>query len=109
MRRELVFIQVCDKCRSFAGPAARKQGHLRPTIVEEPCDLISIDLTSAHVSSSGLTYLLTCIDVFSKFLVAVTLHSKMAENVVQALLKHVYLKWSTPIELLSDNGKEFYI
>ena len=102
-----IFIEACEKCSSFAGAGVKKQAHLRPTVIGEPCDRFSIDLTGPHVSSNGYTYLLTCIDVFSKFLIAVPLRNKTAESVVQALLKHVYLKWGTPAELLSDNGKEF--
>ena len=69
----MVFIQACDKCSSFAGSAAKKQGHLRPTVVGEPCDRFSIDLTGPHVNSNGYTYLLTCIDIFSMFFFAVSL------------------------------------
>lgn len=50
---------------------------------------------------------MTCIDVFSKFLIAAPLSSKIADAVLQALMKHVFLKWGIPKELLSDNGKEF--
>ena len=91
----------------FCWFSCKEAGSSSTTVVGEPCDRFSIDLTGPHVSSNGYTYLLTCIDVFSKFLVAVPLRNKTAESVVQALLKHVYLKWGTPIELLSDNGKEF--
>ena len=102
-----VFIQACDKCCSFADKSKVKQSRLRPSLVGEPCQRFSIDLTGPHVMSNGYVYILTCIDVFSKFLIAVPLRSKTAENVVQALMKHVMLKWGTPVEILSDNGGEF--
>ena len=102
-----VFIQACDKCCSFSEKSNVKQSKLRPSLVGEPCQRFSIDLTGPHVMSNGYTYILTVIDVFSKFLIAVPLRNKTAEGVVQALMKHVILKWGIPVEILSDCGGEF--
>ena len=99
-----VFIAACGKCCSFSERSNVKQSKLRPSQVGEPCQRFSIDLTGPHVMSNGYVYVLTVIDVFSKFLIAVPLRNKTAEGVVEALMKQVILKWGIPVEILSDCG-----
>jgi transposase InsO family protein len=51
--------------------------------------------------------LFTAICPFSKYGVAVPIRNKEATTVAKALVDHVFLKWSLPFEVLSDQGKEF--
>lgn len=69
------------------------------------CDLVEM-IPYARINK-GYKYLLTIIDVFSKFAWAEPIKSKSAENVSLALLK-VFKQGRVPKNLQTDNGKEFY-
>jgi len=75
------------------------------------CDLIDVQALSRH--NDGIKYLLTVIDVFSKFLHMVPLKSKSGKDVsaaFQSVLKDPrYLKpfKRRPVWVRTDKGKEF--
>jgi hypothetical protein len=69
---------------------------------------VHIDLTGQHVRSrNGFTFLMTAIDYFSKFLVAVPMRNKTAEVVADAIVKHVYLVFGCCEIQVTDQGGEF--
>lgn len=80
---------VCQKVKH--GPAPR-HGPLR---IYEPNafgDRLHVDLTGPHIpSSQGCTYIMTAIDAYTRFLIAVPIRRKSAEAVAQALVERVYL------------------
>lgn len=67
------------------------------------CDLN--DMRSLMKFNEGYQYLLTVIDLFSKYAWALPLKSKKAEDVIQAF--HVILKERQPLKVQSDKGTEF--
>lgn len=61
---------------------------------------LAIDLTGPHpCSAEGHVYILTVIDTFSRFLVAVPIRNKTAKTVVTALYRHVFCKYGTSREI----------
>ena len=68
---------------------------------------ISIDLVEASESSKGYRYVLTVIDLFSRYVTAVALKSKRAKEVSEALFDHVFMRHGRPERIHSDEGKEF--
>ena len=56
---------------------------------------------------SGHKYILTIMDGFSRFSVAVPLRDKTAKTVSQALLSHWFAPFGRPHVLYSDLGTEF--
>jgi hypothetical protein len=75
------------------------------------CDLVDMQALSKH--NNGYTYLLTAIDVFSKFLHIVPLKSKTGKDVTSPFVGiFKYPKYSEPIRrrpimVHTDKGKEF--
>jgi len=57
-------------------------------------------------SNQGYVYILTAIDVFSKYMVLVPLRDKTAVTVARAIYNHVFLTYGVG-EILTDNGGEF--
>src|SRR5436305_1864159 len=57
--------------------------------------------------NDGFMWLLTCVCIFSKFLVAVPMKNKEASTVATHLIKDVFKILGPPKILQSDNGKEF--
>jgi IS30 family transposase len=75
------------------------------------CDLVDVQGLSKY--NDGVKYLLTVIDVFSKFLHIILLKSKTGKAVTsafQSIFKdHKYLKpmWRRSVWVRTDKGKEF--
>ena len=76
--------------------------------VGEPMERMAIDLTGPHPTSrAGHVYIMTVMDHFSKWAEAVPLRNKEATTVAKALLNQVLSRVGLPLQLLSDQGKEF--
>src|SRR5207247_1778190 len=89
------------------GKVSRK-GQLQTTEVGEPWERIAIDLTGPHpISNSGNVYILTMIDLFSKWAEAIPIPNKEATTVARALFDVILSRFGMPIQILSDNGLEF--
>ena len=70
--------------------------------------MVSIDIVSTNVkSSAGHAYILTMLDVFTRYTLAVPLRRPTAKEVGGALFKHLFCKFGKPEILHSDEGKEF--
>jgi hypothetical protein len=67
------------------------------------CDLV--DMSNISTTNSNVHFLLTCIDVFSRFLYIIPLKNKNSSSVVQSMEE--ILKLAHPKILNCDNGKEF--
>lgn len=89
---------------------ARKTYPRRHVITKGIDDLWQVDLVEMIPyarTNKGYKYLLTVIDVFSKYAWAEPVKTKSADNVTSAMLKILKLG-RVPKNIQSDNGKEFY-
>lgn len=66
-----------------------------------------IDLSKLSKYNAGMKYILTTIDVFSKFAYAIPLKSKNAETMLEAF-KKLFKQLKFVVNLQTDLGKEFY-
>jgi hypothetical protein len=83
---------------------------MTPVVSTAPWKHIQIDLVDFHDfadMNDGFAWLLTCVCVFSKFLVAVPIKNKQASTVATYLVKDVIKILGPPVIFQSDNGKEF--
>jgi transposase InsO family protein len=65
-----------------------------------------IDMSKFEAENNGYCWILTVVDVFSKYLWAIPLFKKDQASVCSALLQ-LFVIIGTPEILQSDNGKEF--
>ncbi len=72
-----------------------------------PFVVIGIDLLQLPRSHHGSSYVLVCVDHFSKFTVLASLPNKSATAVAHAFVSHLICPYTTPRVLLRDNGTEF--
>ncbi len=72
-----------------------------------PFDIVGIDLLQLPRSIQGSTYVLVCVDHFSRFTVLAPLPNKSATTVAHVIVAHLVCPYTTPRVLLSDNGTEF--
>ena len=71
---------------------------------------LSIDLVEALAGTTSIdkyAYILTCVCLFSRYVIAIPLKSKKAKDVAEALVTHVFAVHGRPESIRSDEGKEF--
>ena len=103
-----MFCKRCANCCQYFRGSPGRKGKLQPTAVGEPFERIAIDLTGPHPTSrSSNVYILTVLDLFSKWAEALPLRNKEATTVARALFDVVLSRFGLPLQILSDNGKEF--
>ena len=64
-----------------------------------------IDMSDLETSNKHYKYILTCIDVFSRFVHAIALKNKLTSTVVEAMEK--IIKHAKPSIITCDQGSEF--
>ena len=106
-----VYLQLrdCRECQSQGLGLAKVQDSIRQIpVVSKVWYTIGIDLiTSLPVTARGNTCILTGIDYFSKFPVAVALPNKEAITVQRAFHDKFYCQYGPAYCVITDNGKEF--
>ena len=103
-----LFMKQCEPCAKYHRGTLRRTGELQTSLVGEPWERISIDITGPHPRSSrGNKFILTVLDHFSKWAEAIPLSNHTAPAVAKALLVHVFSRYGVPMQLLSDRGPEF--
>ncbi|CAG8682810.1 2606_t:CDS:2, partial [Cetraspora pellucida] len=91
--------------------SALSEKHIRIVQVEvQEYQHIQIDLIGFQDYAKinhGYAWLLTCICIFSKYLIAIPMKNKEANTVVMHLVQNVFKIFGLLVILQSDNGKEF--
>jgi len=102
------FLRQCNPCARYHRGTVPRRAGLQPTLVGEPWERVSIDITGPHPRSSRQNqYILTCVDHFSKWAEAIPLANHTATSVARALMTHIFSRFGAPLQLLSDRGSEF--
>jgi transposase InsO family protein len=105
-------LKTCDTCCRYRRGEAPKQTPLRPVLAARPMDVLQVDLVGPlnegrkANGQRGFYYILTAIDLYSKFLFTAALRNKTAE-VVAAALVDIMLRVGLPSRIASDLGNEF--
>jgi len=102
-------ITSCQKCQ------VRRTDHRQPPNILTPLPLttdvnqrIHMDLFGPlKTSGSGKSYVLCITDSFSKYIELVAVPNKEAATVVGAVMDKWICRYGIPLEIVSDNGKEF--
>lgn len=104
------FIARCDTCLKTKPVQKAPAGQMlsQQPAASRPFQIISVDLVGPLPrSTSGYRYVLSVLDVFSKFVLFFPLRSATAPGIVKWLEEHVILVYGIPQKLILDNGPQF--
>ncbi len=99
-------VEGCLSCARTKG-STRTAPMLEYPTPSGPFETVAIDLLQLPCSRQGSSYVLVCVDHFSRFVILAPLPNKSASVVAHALVSHLLCPFTTPSVLLSDNGTEF--
>ncbi len=99
-------IAQCLSCAETKG-TTKTTSILEYPLPARPFDVIGIDLLQLPRSHQGSSYVLVCVDHFSRFTVLAPPPNKSATTVAHAFVSHLICPYTAPRVLLSDNLTEF--
>ncbi len=100
-------IKSCHACQLAHGRQQKNRGKRYKEICSQPFEAISCDLVGSLPITAGNRYILTIMDRFTRYTVAVPLQRQTAEVVAQAILDNWIYVYGAPKTILSDNGTQF--
>ena len=81
--------------------------HSTFTIPDARFDIVHIDLVGPLPPSKGFTYLLTCIDRFTRWPEAIPLTSATTKVIAQGFLNGWIARFGVPSTIVTDRGRQF--
>ena len=100
--------RLCDACTARKGPRTRGRGHLQKYNVGAPFERMAVDILGPlPVTERGIRYLLVAQDYFTKWPEVIPIPNQEACTVADALVEHVFSRFGIPLELHSDQGRNF--
>jgi transposase InsO family protein len=102
------WIQACQSCCKRKTTRPMTHGLPQSMSASRPSHTWAIDILSPFPETpEGYNCVLTMIDVFTRWTIAVPLQNHNAQTVGNALYKHLICEHGCPTRILSDRGKEF--
>lgn len=103
------FVNHCSVCKAHKISTAPPLGiSTKHKIVTRPMQMLSIDLVGPLPRSySGCNFILSCVDVFTKFCWLFPLRNGTARSIVKNLEEHIFLTHGVPRTIVCDNAKVF--
>ncbi|GFW48863.1 retrovirus-related Pol polyprotein from transposon 412 [Trichonephila clavipes] len=98
----------CDACSARKGPKIRSRGKLHRYNVGAPFERIAFDILGPLPrTASGNKHLLVVIDYFTKWPEVYPIPDQEAPTVAEAVVQHWISRYGVPLQLHSDQGRNF--
>ncbi|GFX59294.1 hypothetical protein TNCV_4217101 [Trichonephila clavipes] len=98
----------CDACSARKGPKIRSRGKLHRYNVGAPFERIAFDILGPLPRTvSGNKYLLVVMDYFTKWPEVYPIPDQEALTVAEAVVQHWISRYGVPLQLHSDQGRNF--
>lgn len=98
----------CTICSARNGPGRRRKAELQIHNVGSPFERIAVDILGPLPKSvSGNRYVLVVTDYFTRWPEAIPLPDQQTPTIVEALVTHVFSRFGIPLEMHSDQGRNF--
>lgn len=103
-----LYIRKCGQCNKTKDPVKKPRARLRKYLVGYPLDRIAIDIMGPlPLTKDKNKYILVIGDYFTRWMEAYSLPSQHAENVAEKLVHEFIARFGTPLEIHSDQGRNF--
>ena len=103
-----LYIRGCPVCCKNKPPSKVPRASLSDFRVGFPLDRLAMDVMGPlPVSKNNNKYILVIGDYFTRWMEAYPLPNQQAENVARCLVFEFFNRWGIPLELHSDQGRNF--
>ena len=102
------YVKACGPCQTVKANRLKDKaptGQILPPT--EPFELVALDFVGPLPRHEDFSFILTMIDHFSGWCIAVPVIEQTAEIVVQCLLERLICQFGVPRRILTDRGKQF--
>ena len=102
--------RACQECARYFRGALPRKGEMQSMNLKvgEPWQILSMDIVGPVTQSSGQhRFILTILDLFTKFAFAIPLRNHEATTVARVLVDDVISMFGMPLAILTDRGGEF--
>lgn len=100
-------INNCIKCLKSKPNLTKAMGKLSSIIHTYPGEVLYIDLIGPLVPSQGYTYILICVDGFSRFMYLLPIRKANSQTIINALKSYVFQHNGLWSKVVSDNATYF--
>jgi hypothetical protein len=108
-RKVRKFISCCDICQRVKHPNRSYEIEARSHLPSEPGELLSIDLYGPlPTGRGGVSYILVCLDVFTKHVKLYPLRTATTKSCLNKLINHYFHHVVHPKNIINDHGSQFY-
>lgn len=102
------YVSKCVLCQKTKRHGLKFAPMRITTTAKVPFEILSLDIVGKLVTSfQNNSYLLTIQDDLTRYLIAVPLENQTATEVAKALTENVFLIYSAPLVIRSDQGSNF--
>ena len=100
--------QTCPECVTTKTQAPKQRAPLGTITAGYPMQVMAVDLLGPlPESSSGNSYVMVVGDYFTRWMEALPIPNQEAQTVATRLVDEVFLRYSVPEQLHSDQGRQF--
>ena len=100
--------QTCGTCAKRKSPPTSGRGTMQTITAGYPTQVMAVDLLGPlPESNNGNSYVLVVGDYYSKWMEALLVPNQEAPTVAEKLVDEVFLQFSPPEQLHSDQGRQF--
>uniref|UniRef100_A0A7S3PI68 Integrase catalytic domain-containing protein n=1 Tax=Aplanochytrium stocchinoi TaxID=215587 RepID=A0A7S3PI68_9STRA len=97
----------CAECMQLKESTLNKVGLFFSQHSTELFAIISLDILEFNTMSENYMHVLVVQDMFSRYIELIPLKSQSAYEVAEKFYHNIYLRYGTPMAVLTDNGKCF--
>ena len=103
------WVKACVACQRRKQPRHLNVGRASSvSTAQRPWEKVAIDIVSASTThADGKRYILTVLDLFTRWAIAIPLKSKKAEEVANAIFNNILCIHGRPDTIVTDEGSEF--
>lgn len=103
------YLANCERCQKRQTNPKIPTAQLQPLpLLSDPNQRVHADLFGPlRTSDRGKKFILVMTDAFTRYVELVAIENKETETVAQAIFVHWICRYGVPLEIVTDQGKEF--